>query len=179
MPGVFERAAHQQRRRHRPPVVGKGDAAGGLLLAELGELLALRADRHGADRIDARELRLGRLLQDELRDPGVVVHRIGVRHAGDGGEAAGHGGCRAGGDRLLVLLPGLAQVHVDVDEAGRDDPAALDLEHLGAVDRQVLPDARDRAVLDQHVELAVAPVGRIDDPAALQASFSSVFSARR
>ena len=31
-----------------------------------------------------------------------------------------------------------------------------------------LPIARDRAVLDQHVELAVAPVGGIDDPAALQ-----------
>ena len=65
-PRVLERAAHQQRRRDRPAVVGEGDAAGGLLLAELGELLAARPDRHRADRIDARELRFGRLLQDEL-----------------------------------------------------------------------------------------------------------------
>ena len=63
---VLERAPHQQRRRHRPAVVGERDAAGGLLLAELGELLALRADRDGADRIDPREAGLGRLLQDEL-----------------------------------------------------------------------------------------------------------------
>ena len=45
---------------------------------------------------------------------------------------------------------------------------ALDLEDLGAVDRQVLADARDPPVLDQDVEHAVATVGRVDDPAALQ-----------
>ena len=166
--GVFERPAHQQRRRDRPAVVGERDAAGGLLLAELGQLLAFRADRHRADRIDAREVRFGRLLEDELRDAGVVVDRIGVRHARDRGESAGDRGGRAGGDRLLVLLPRLAQVHVHVDQPGRDDPAVLELEHLGAVGRQILADARDPAVLDQHVERAVPPGGRIDDPAALQ-----------
>ena len=41
--GVLERAAHQQRRRHRPAIVRERDAAGGLLLAELGQLLAARA----------------------------------------------------------------------------------------------------------------------------------------
>ena len=75
---------------------------------------------------------------------------------------------RAGGDRLLVLLPGLAQVHVDVDESWRHDPAARDLEHLGALDRQVLADARDHAVLDQDIELAVPAVGRIDHAPVLQ-----------
>ena len=57
MPRVLERPAHQQRRRDRPAVVGERDAAGGLLFAELGQLLALRSDRHGADRIDARAAR--------------------------------------------------------------------------------------------------------------------------
>ena len=51
---VFERAPHQQRRRDRPAIVGERDAAGGLLFAEFGELVALRADRHRADRIHAR-----------------------------------------------------------------------------------------------------------------------------
>ena len=121
--GVFERPAHQQRRRDRPAIVRERDAAGGLLLAELRQLLAFRADRHRADRIDAGEVRLGRLLDDELRDAGVVVDRIGVRHARDRGESAGDRRGRAAGDRLLVLLSRLAEVHVDVDQSGRDDPA--------------------------------------------------------
>ena len=62
-----------------------------------------------------------RLLQDEQRDAGVVVHRLGVRHAGDGGEAARDSRGRAGGDRLLMFLTGLAQVHVNIDEARCDD----------------------------------------------------------
>ena len=52
---VLERAPHQQRRRHRPAVVGHGDAARLPQLAELGELLALRSTRDRADRVDARE----------------------------------------------------------------------------------------------------------------------------
>ena len=87
----------------------------------------------------------------------VVVDRIGVRHARDGGEAAGDGRRRAGRDRLLVLLPGLAQVHVDVDEAGRDDdttPAARRrARHRPAESRPMRAIA---AVFDQHVEPPVA-----------------------
>ena len=47
-------------------------------------------------------------------------------------EAAGRGRAGAGVEVLLVLLPGRAQVHVRVDEAG-EQVAALAVEHLGAV----------------------------------------------
>ena len=139
-----------------------------LLLAELGELLALRSDRHRADGIDARELCLGRLLEDELRDAGVVVDRIRVRHARHGGESASDGRGRAGRDRFLVLLPRLAQVHVDVDEARRDHPSAREVENLGALGRQVPADALDHTVHNQHIEFAVPAVRRIDHAAVLQ-----------
>ena len=65
--GVFERPAHQQRGRDRPAIVREGDAAGRLLFAELGQLLAFRSNRHRPDRIDTREVRFGGLLEDELR----------------------------------------------------------------------------------------------------------------
>ena len=55
---------------------------------------------------------------------------LGIAHTAR--EAAGRRGHRAGGDRLDVLLPRLAQVHVQVDEAGRHDLAG-GVEHLGAV----------------------------------------------
>ena len=77
------------------------------------------------------------------------------------GEAAGDRRRRAGGDRLLVLLPRLAQVHVHVDQPGRDDPALALISNTSAPSRgRSLSTTRDPAVLDQHVELAVPPGGR-------------------
>jgi hypothetical protein len=113
-------------------------------------------------------VRFGRLLEDELRDTGVVVDRIRVRHARDGGESARDRRRGTAGDRFFMLLPGLAQVHVNVDEARRDDPAARDLEYLGAIDRKVLPDALDLPVFNQHIEFAVPAVGGIDHAPVLQ-----------
>ena len=92
---VFERAAHQQRRRHRMPIVGHGHTSRGFQLGDVGELLALLTARHGADRIDAREIRVRRLAQDVRGHAGVVVDRRRVRHARDRGEAAGHCGRQA------------------------------------------------------------------------------------
>src|SRR5262249_2445899 len=64
---------------------------------------------------------------------------------------------------LLVLLPGLAQVHVDVDEPGADDLAGgVDaLRPLGR--RQLGSDPLDGPAVDQHVLHAVDAVDRIDD----------------
>src|SRR6202012_4855053 len=56
-------------------------------------------------------------------DLGRVVHRNGGGHGADAGEAAGRGGRSAGGDGFLVALAGLAQMDVNVDEAGGDDEA--------------------------------------------------------
>ncbi len=167
-PGVFQGAPHQQRRGHRAAVVRKRDATCGTLFAELGELLATRPERHGTDRVDPRQPRLRRLLEDELRDAGVIVDRLGVRHAGNGGEPSGDCRRRARRDRLFVLLPRLAQVNVHVDQTGHDQRASSDLEHLCAVDREIPGHPSDTSVLDQHVERAVTVSGRVDYPSALE-----------
>ena len=60
-----------------------------------------------------------------------VDDRVGVRHRHDRDVAAGRRGAGAGVDVLLVLLPGRAQVHVRVDEAGEQVPP-LAVDHLGA-----------------------------------------------
>src|SRR2546425_2235711 len=65
-------------------------------------------------------------------------------------------------DRLLVLVAGLAQVHVHVDEAGAH-PRAGGVDHRGALGhREPGAHARDLAVLDQHVLDAVHRAGGID-----------------
>ena len=55
---------------------------------------------------------------------GAVDGRVGVGHGHDGGVAAEGGGPGAGLDRLGLLPAGLAQVGVEVDQAGGDDAAA-------------------------------------------------------
>ena len=168
MLGVLEGAAREDRRRDRQPVVGHRDAARLLELGDVGQLLALLAARHRADRIDPRQPGLGGLLENQLRHAGVVVDRPGVGHARHGGEAARHSSGGAGGHRFLVLLSWLAQVHVHVDQAGTHHETRRQLHHLGAVGAQVLADVGNAIAVDQYVEHADTPIRRIDDVPALK-----------
>ena len=61
---------------------------------------------------------------DHLGDGAGVVDRAGVGHRADVGEAARGRGREPGGDVFFVLLAGLAQVGVQVDER-REEPAVL------------------------------------------------------
>ena len=154
------------------PVVGHGDAARLLQLGDVGELLAFLAARHGANRIYPRKAGLGRFLEDVFGDSRIVVHRAGVGHARNRGEAAGNSGGRPGCDRLLVLLTRLAQVDVHVDQTGTHHQTRSDLEDGDAVfDGQVSTDPRDAFALEEDIEHAVAAVHRIDDVPAFQKSF--------
>ena len=74
---------------------------------------------------------------DVAGDRGVVVHRRGVGHGADGGESARGRRARSALDGLGMLEAGLAQVHVHVDEAGRDDQPGR-VEHLGARGVEIL-----------------------------------------
>ena len=130
---VLQRAAHQRRVGDAVPVVGEDPHAGGGVGhgAELGQPLALQADGHRADRDDVDQAGLLAQPPDLLDDAGGVGDRVGVGHGVHGGEPAQRGGPAAGLDGLGVLPAGLAQVGVQVDQAGqRDQPGGVD--HLGA-----------------------------------------------
>ena len=160
---VLERAAHEAGVHHRHAVVGDGDDARALHLADLRQALALESDRDGTDRMDARPSGSRGALEDVARHRAVVVHRVGVRHARDGGEAAGERGAHARRDRLLVLVARLAEVDVDVDEPGHDQ-LSRGVEHARVVpERPHRADGLDVPVLDPHVGRLDRPALRIDD----------------
>ena len=70
-------------------------------------------------------------------------------------------GARAGGDILLQLVAGLAQMHVDVHEAGDDDlPAQVALDAL--LHRKVLADLDDLPVAHEDVGRFVRTDLRVD-----------------
>ena len=91
--------------------------------------------------------------------------RVG-RGACRGSGGPGGGGHGTGCDRLQILLPGLPQVHVEIDEAWRDDLAACIHDH-GAVGVADIPSDRlDPSLGQVHVGHLVLTARGIDYPAA-------------
>jgi hypothetical protein len=109
---------------------------------------------------------LARPLADEPQDLGRVHARGGVGHAADGREPARDRGPRAGGDRLLVLAPGLAEVHVRVDQPRADDRARGVDDPVGVRTVEIGPDGGDPPAADRDIGGAVEARGGVDDPPA-------------
>lgn len=142
--------------------------------AEFGELLPLQADGDGADGLHVAVAGLLAEPVDLLDDTGGVGDRVGVGHGEDGRESAGGGGTGAGEDGLGVLAAGLAQMGVQVDEAGQQDPA-LGLDHGGAPGGQAGADLGDGLAVDQDVlDLAAQHLRTADKDLAHGYLFSSV-----
>ena len=158
---VLERAAHQPGRADRNAVVGEGDRA---RVGELAHLRQLRSVLAARDRGEEADLNLGLAaggLDERAERGGRVDDRVGVRHREDRAVAAGGGGSRSGRDRLLVLAAGRAEMHVRVDERGREhEPGPVD--DAMAVGVDALADGGDRARVDPHVEDRVDPSRRVD-----------------
>ena len=151
-PRVLEHAAHHAAVHDRLAVVARRPPRPAATSATISVItLPSRPRVAAAIGQHARGRVLARAVEDVVGHRRVVVHRVRVRHAGDRGEAARHGGAAARGDVFLVLLARLAQVAVQVDEAGRD-PAAARRRSPRAPDAAMpAPTAVDHAVLEQHV----------------------------
>ena len=141
---VLERPPHQARSNDRPAVVAE---PGGACVGELGHLGQLLAPLALRDRGQESDRHLGLLvrgLDQRPEDGGRVDDRLGVRHRQDRAESAGRGRRRAGGDRLLVLAAGRAQVDVRIDER-RCEHQATPLDDPVAVRVDVQADIGDHA----------------------------------
>ncbi len=116
---VQERVAEQGRALHRRTVVGEPDDAGVGELTEGRESLPGPSDGHSA---------MGQQLHrragggggpgDPGEDARLVRGRGRVRHRADGREAAMRGRREPAGDRLRILVAGLAEMDVEVEQAG-------------------------------------------------------------
>ena len=78
----------------------------------------------------------------------------------------GHRRVGAGGDGFFILEPRLAEVNVDVHQAGRHD-LALGVDGQVRLDLEALADLLDLAVLDEDIGFAVQLVGWINNMAIL------------
>ena len=93
-------------------------------LAHFGQLGAFRIFCKGADGKDVGECRALSLFDHKASYRGAIVHGPRVRHCANSREAAGYSSRSAAGDRFLVFVTRLAQVHVHIDKTRRDDEAS-------------------------------------------------------
>ncbi len=142
--GVVEGAAHERAVLDPGAVVGEERDAERSQLAERRQRVTGPAD---GDSAGDGDLGGGGPAQvEDLADhPGRVDRRLGIGHRHDGRVATERGGAGAGLDRLGLLAPGLAQVRVQVDQAGPDE-AAAGVEHGGALRRVDRVVGRDHGV---------------------------------
>ncbi len=118
---VLEGATHEQGVRDAPAIVGEdGDLRARTRHgADLAESFTRETHRHCADRPHGDIAVLGAQRVHLLDHARGIGDRRGVGHRVHGGEAAGSGRPGAGQNRLALLVARLAQVRVEVDEAGK------------------------------------------------------------
>ena len=134
------------------------------MLADLGERLALEPLRDGADGEDVAAARRRRAVADLVDDSRrgrrrarvLAIAATAVKPA-DGRRAR----CRS--RRLLVLVAGLAQVRVQVDEPGGEHQPARS--RSARTPSGIAGDRRSTAVDHRDVAGLVGPGRRVDDPA--------------
>ena len=119
----------------------------------LGQVLALQSRAHGANRMDVHPAGLAPQAQYLLDDAGAVLHGSGIRHGEDRGVPA-HGGCTgAGEDGLRGFTAGLAQMSVNIHEAGKSHQAVQVVAHgIGwSLSGGVGPDCSDDSIGQENV----------------------------
>src|SRR5579863_4458467 len=158
-----ERLAHHAVFEDGMAIVGDCDGASGFQRGEVIEGLPFGTACGGGDGIDAH-VRAAVWGKHPAGDFGCVIHRRGIGHRGDGCESAGGSSGGTRGDGLLVALSGLAQVHMNVDQAGGNGETGR-IENLGSVDGLELSgcaDLGDATVFEQDVFGRVHTGGGVD-----------------
>ena len=128
----------------------------------LGELPAGQTPAHRGEEAGGHRRLDGGLSRQPLEHRRRVDDRLGVGHAEDGHIAAGGGGGRGRPQVLFVLAAGRAQMGVQIDEAGQQQPAlACHDTHPGGR-LEAVADLADAALADQHVDDLVETGQRVD-----------------
>ena len=162
--GVSEHVAHDPGVGEARFAVGEGDGACVTQESDLAHLLAEQAFGHGRHGMNVHQRGVAGAPQNKIDQSHVVDHGIGIRHADDGGDPARGGGAARCGQRLAMLMPGLAGKHHHVDQAGGEQVAAA-IDNLG-----IAPDAfsdmrseiDDEAVPDHQAAWTIQPRGRVE-----------------
>ncbi len=164
--GVLQRPLQDLRVDDGPLRVRERHASGFGELAHLRDGLARESDGQCTDGIDACLVERARTVLEHLDQSGLVERRIGVRRTREARHAPRHCGGHLRFERSLVLEPGLAQTHGEIDQPRRDDHAAHVERAIGAPPAGAAIDTRHHAIGDEQRRLPVDALRWIDHASA-------------
>ena len=167
--GILQGPQHDGRVLHAVAVVGEPAGPRFGHHPHLGQLDPLAFLRDRAHDVDMGLTGLAALAVHVL-DVGLALDGgIRVRHADDRREAGRHGRRGTAGDRLLFFVARVAEMDVNIDQAGRDQLArGVDDPRNGLLNGSIeVADLGHLAVGDQNVARLVQSIGRIDHPPVL------------
>src|SRR5579864_3256747 len=144
-------------------IIAQGHGPGALEGREVGELFTAAANGRSSNGEDIY-VSAASGIKHPARDFRRVVHRVGIRHGADGGKSSGSRGHGAAGDGLFVRLTGLAEMDMNIDEAGSDDEAAS-VERVVGFTAQFAggSDLNHAAIFEQKIVLALKMLSGIDE----------------
>ena len=144
-------------------VIGESNGAMGCHVTDFRKRLALKPLGAGTGRVHMAVAGIGGLIQNIVDGCTIIGGRRGVGHGANARETAVGSCSRACFDSFLVLLTGVAQMHVDVHQArNRDAPGAV--EDLGAFARKAFTHLGDGFAIDEDVGHLVQAKSRVDYP---------------
>ena len=158
---VVHATAHHAGTLDTAAVIGESDSAAGDHIAHLGKSLALEAARASARGEHAAMANGGSTRLDVLDNRAVIGHGIGVGHGANAGETALGGSTGAALDVLLVLITGLTEMNMHVNETG-NEILARHIEDGGVTRLEVGCDSGDLIALDQNIADLIKAGSRID-----------------
>ena len=167
-PGIFTGPAHQLVVLDTVAVIGDGHHAGLIKGTDGGQLLAGDALGDGTGDEDVDQAILAGAFMDEGDRAGIINGRAGVGHADDGSETALRRRPGARQDGFLGRLARFAQMDMQIDQPGADDPAG-DVQTFNArrgAGGEIGADGGDLSVQNQHIRPDIKLVGGVDHAAA-------------
>ncbi len=120
-PRVFNRATHDLVILHTVSVIRDRDNSGSNHRPVWSQFLSGEALR---DRTRCEDIDIGarlRFLANQGDCSSIVCHRVRIRHANNTRETTCRRCARSGGNRLLLRLAWLPEMHVHIDQAWRHD----------------------------------------------------------
>ena len=147
------------------------DAAGIVQFRHFGQVCTLQRDSQRSHRVHMRLVEILGAELEHFHQTRLVERWVGVRRAGQAGDAAGNGRLHFGFECRQIFKARFAQAYGEIDQSGTDDTTGRIDDAVGGESRRRIADGNDLACGDKDIAFGIHAVLRVDQAAVLDMDF--------